>query len=133
MSYNDPYGYPPGSGDSGQPYMGQQPQFNSPDSFTVPMVPGSPYFHQRPNRRRGPRLGCLITLVIVIALLLISYTSFARNWPIFGPTTITVKAHPTLVINSQRYEQQNHTPGHQSRQYPPPMELRYRWISAEQR
>jgi len=104
MSYNDPYGNPPGSGDSGQPYMGQQPQFNQPDSFTIPMVPGNPYFRQRSNRRRRPRLGCLITFVIVIALLFISYTSFARNWPIFGPTTITVKAHPTLVINSQRYE-----------------------------
>lgn len=104
MSFTDPYGNPPGSGASGQPYMGQQPQFSPPDSFAIPMVPGNPYFRRRSNRRRGPRLGCLITLVIVIALLLVGYTTFAHNWPIFGPTTITVKAHPTLVINSQRYE-----------------------------
>jgi Putative adhesin len=105
MGYTDPYGNPPDSGASGQPYMGQQPQFSPPDSFAVPMVPGNPYFRRRFNRRRGPRLGCLITLVILIALLLISYTAFARYWPIFGPTTITVKAHPTLVINSQRFEE----------------------------
>jgi|SRR6266487_6897859 len=104
MSFTDPYANPPGPGSSGQPYMGQPPQFSPPASFAIPMVPGNPYFRQRSNRRRGPRLGCLITLVILIALIFVSYTTFARNWPIFGPTTITVKAHPTLIINSQRYE-----------------------------
>jgi len=105
MSFTDHYANPPDPGASGQPYMEQQPQFSPPDSFAVPMVPGNPYFRQRSNRRRGPRLGCLITLVILVALVFVSYTSFARNWPIFGPTTITVKAHPTLVIHSQRYDQ----------------------------
>lgn len=85
MSFTNPYTDPPGS-------------------FTVPMVPGNPYFRRRSTRRRGPRLGCLITLVVLAALLFISYTTFAHSWPIFGPTTITVSAHPTLIINSQRYE-----------------------------
>src|SRR5436305_806929 len=104
MSFTNPYANPPDPASSGQPYMGQPPQFNPPASFAIPMVPGNPYLRQRSSRRRGPRLGCLITLVILIALVFVSYTSFARNWPIFGPTAITVKAHPTLVINSQRYE-----------------------------
>lgn len=85
MSFTNPYTDPPGS-------------------FTVPMVPGNPYFRRRSTRRRGPRLGCLITFVVLAALLFISYTTFAHSWPIFGPTTITVSAHPTLIINSQRYE-----------------------------
>ena len=80
------------------------PYANAPNSFDIPMVPGNPSFRQRSNRRRRPRLGCLVTLVVVIALAYASYTTFAHNWPIFGPTTIPVKAHPTLVINSQRYE-----------------------------
>lgn len=105
MSFTDPSSDSFGQGSSGQPYMGQQPQFSPPDSFAIPMVPGNPYFRQRSGRRRGPRLGCLISLVIVAVLLLVSYNTFARNWPIFGPTTITVNAHSTLVINSQRYEQ----------------------------
>src|SRR5712692_2780256 len=98
MSFTDPYANPPDPGASGQPYMGQQPQFNPPDSFAVPMVPGNPSFRQGSNRRRGPRLGCMITLVILVALVFVSYTSFARNWTIFGPTTITVKADRNSVV-----------------------------------
>lgn len=106
MSFTDPSADSFGQGSSGQPYMGQQPQFSPPDSFAIPMVPGNPYFRQRQRsgRRRGPRLGCLISLVILAVLLLVSYNTFARNWLIFGPTTITVNTHATLVINSQRYE-----------------------------
>jgi Putative adhesin len=104
MSFTDPYADPPGSGSSSQPYMGQQPQFSPPDSFAIPMVPGNPYFRRRSTRRRRPRLGCLITFLILATLLLISYTTFAHSWSIFGPTAITVSAHPTLIINSQRYE-----------------------------
>src|SRR2546423_9872169 len=104
MSFTDPYAHPPGSSSSSQPYMGQQPQFSPPDSFVIPMVPGNPYFRRRSIRRRGPRLGCLITLIILATLIFISYTTFARSWAIFGPTAITVSAHPTLIINSQRYE-----------------------------
>ncbi|MFL5625723.1 MAG: hypothetical protein ACJ788_09040, partial [Ktedonobacteraceae bacterium] len=85
MSFRDPYVDPPGS-------------------FANPMIPGNPYFRRRPTRRRRSCLGCLVTLVILATLLLISYTTFARNWPIFGPTAITARAHPTLIINSQRYE-----------------------------
>ncbi len=85
MSFRDPYTNPPGSS-------------------TIPMVPGSPYFHRRSTRRRGPRLGCLITFLILVSLVFISYTTFARGWPIFGPTAITASAHPTLIINSQGYE-----------------------------
>ena len=46
MSYNDPYGNPQGYGQSGQPYMGQPPQYSPPDSFAIPLVPGNPYFRQ---------------------------------------------------------------------------------------
>jgi hypothetical protein len=105
MNYNDPFGNPPGYGSSDQPYMGQPPQYSPPDSFAIPLVPGNPYLRHRSTRRRGPRLGCLITLAVLIALMLVSYTSFAHTWSIFGPTTIHVKAHPTLVINSQGYTQ----------------------------
>lgn len=105
MSYNDPFSNQYGSGSSGQPYMGQQPQYSPPDSFSIPLVPGNPYLRRRVNRRRGPRLGCLITLAVLIALAFASYSTFAHTWAIFGPTTITVSPHPTLIINSTRYEQ----------------------------
>ncbi len=85
MSFRNPYADPPGS-------------------FANPMIPGNPYFRRRPTGRRRSCLGCLVTLVILAILLLISYTTFAHSWSIFGPTAITASAHPTLIINSQRYE-----------------------------
>lgn len=105
MSFIDPGTNPPEPGAYGQPYMGQSPPYDPTSSFSSPPVPGSPFMRQRSNRRRGPRLGCLITLVVLIALVFVSYATFAHTWPIFGPTTVSVKAHPTLVINSQRYAQ----------------------------
>lgn len=104
MSYNDPFSNQYGSGSSGQPYMGQSPQYSPPDSFSIPLVPGNPYFRRRVNRRRSPRLGCLITLVVLAGLAFACYSTFAHSWAIFGPTTINVSAHPTLIINSSRYE-----------------------------
>src|SRR5579875_3933424 len=90
-------------------YMGQPPQYNSSNSFEVPLVPGNPYLNRRPRRGCFPgcfrNLGCLITLAILLVLAIGSYTTFAHSWPIFGPTSITVAAHPTLVIESQRYEE----------------------------
>ncbi|HLZ57817.1 MAG TPA: hypothetical protein VKR06_12785 [Ktedonosporobacter sp.] len=61
------------------------------------------YYPQRPVRRRGCSPGCLISLLVLAVLLFISYATFARSWAIFGPTTISIKAHPTLIIQSQRY------------------------------
>src|SRR5579875_251313 len=88
-------------------YMGQPPQYNSSNSFEVPLVPGNPYLNRRPRRGCFPgcfrNLGCLITLAILLVLAIGSYTTFAHSWPIFGPTTITVSTHPTLVINSNVY------------------------------
>jgi Putative adhesin len=105
MSFRDPFTNPPDPGMNSQPYMGQSPPYDPTSSFSSPPIPGVRSMRQRPYRRRGPRLGCLITLVVLIALLFASYATFAHTWTIFGPTTIPVKAHPTLVINSQRYEQ----------------------------
>lgn len=64
----------------------------------------SSYYPPGSVRRGGRSQGCLISLLVLAALLFISYATFARTWAIFGPTTISVKAHPTLVIHSQRYE-----------------------------
>jgi Toastrack DUF4097 len=105
MSFRDPGTNPPDPGAYGQPYMGQPSPYSRPDAFSRPPVPGKPFMRQRSNRRRGPRLGCLISLVVLVALIFAGYATFAHTWAIFGPTTVTVKAHPTLVINSQRYEQ----------------------------
>src|SRR5579884_2358100 len=84
-------------------YMGQGPQ----PGIEIPLVPGNPYLNRTQRARRGcfPRPGCLVTLAILLVLAIGSYTTFARSWPIFGPTSITVAAHPTLVIESQRYEE----------------------------
>ncbi len=86
-------------------FGGQPPNYSPPDSFSIPPVQGIPSMRQIPQRRRGPRLGCLISLIVLVALLLASYATFAHTWGIFGPTTIAIKAHPTLVINSQHYAQ----------------------------
>lgn len=88
------------------PYMGQSPQYNPPN-FEIPLVPGNPYLNQSARGRgRGcfRRMGCLITLAILLVLAVGSYSTFAHSWPIFGPTSISVTASPTLVIESQRYE-----------------------------
>ncbi len=84
-------------------YMGQGPQ----PGIEIPLVPGNPYLNRTQRARRGcfPRPGCLVTLAILLVLAIGSYTTFAHSWPIFGPTSITVAAHPTLVIESQRYEE----------------------------
>ncbi len=105
MSFIDPGTNPPDSRANDQPYMGQPPHYSPPDSFSIPPVPGNPFMRQKSNRRRGPRLGCLISLIVLVVLMFAGYATFAHTWPIFGPTTIIVKAHPTLVINSQRYAQ----------------------------
>lgn len=105
MSFRDPGTNPPEPGVNNQPYMGQSPPYDPTSSFSSPPVAGTPFMRQRTNRWRGPRLGCLITLVVLVALIFASYATFAHSWAIFGPTTVSVKAHPTLVINSQRYAQ----------------------------
>lgn len=102
------FGSQPAFGDQasfgGQPAFGSQPpNYSPPDSFSIPPVQVNPSIRQMSQRRRGPRLGCLISLIVLVALLFASYATFARTWGIFGPTTIAIKAHPTLVINSQHY------------------------------
>lgn len=86
-------------------FGGQPPNYSSPDSFSTPPVQLNPSIRQMPQRRRSSRLGCLIFLIVLVALLFASYATFAHTWGIFGPTTIAIKAHPTLVINSQHYAQ----------------------------
>lgn len=81
-------------------YMGQSPQ----PGFEIPLVPGNPYFNRRARRGCFPRLGCLISLAVLLVLAIGGYSTFAHSWPIFGPSSISVAAHPTLVIESQRYE-----------------------------
>ena len=110
MSFIDPGTNPPEPRANNPFYGGQQPYYNQPDSFAAPFIPpasGNPFTPQASYRRRGPRagrrLGCLISLVVLIALLFTAYAAFAHTWAIFGPTTISVKSHPTLVINSQQY------------------------------
>ncbi len=105
-----PFGSQPSSGS--QPafgdqssFGGQPPNYSPPDSFSIPPVHGNPSIRQMPQRRRGPRLGCLISLIVLVALLFASYATFAHTWGIFGPTTIAIQAHPTLVINSQQFSE----------------------------
>src|SRR5579863_1742607 len=109
MSFIDPNTNPPDPWSNGPPY-GEQPSFGNqpsnyspPDSFAISPVQGNPSMRQMFQRRRGPRLGCLISLIVLVALLFASYATFAHTWGIFGPTTLTTKVHPTLVINSQQY------------------------------
>ncbi len=102
------FGGQPAFGDQasfgGQPaFGGQQSNYSPPDSFPIPRVQGNPAARQIPQRRRGPRLGCLISLLVLVVLLFASYATFAHTWGIFGPTTISVQSNPTLVINSQQF------------------------------
>jgi hypothetical protein len=104
------FGSQPAFGDQasfgGQPAFGSQPpNYSPPDSFAIPLVQGNLAARQIPQRRRGPRLGCLISLIVLVALLFASYATFAHTWGIFGPTTISFQAHQTLVINSQHYSE----------------------------
>lgn len=107
MSFVDPGSNQPAPNG---PLFGGQPQYyGSPDSFSIPPVQSNPFARQTSNRGRSPlrgcRLGCLIPLIVLVALLFASYATFAHTWGIFGPTTIPVKGHPTLVINSQQYSE----------------------------
>ncbi len=90
MSFRDPFTNPPDPGMNSQPYMGQSPPYDPTSSFSSPPARGTPFMRQRSNRRRGPRLGCLISLVVLIALVFVSYATFAHTWAIFGPTTVSV-------------------------------------------
>jgi len=60
-----------------------------------------PYRGRAQNGRRGSCLRSLFVFIIVIAILGIGGTFIARNTILAGPTTISVGAHPTLVIDSQ--------------------------------
>lgn len=107
MSFFDPNTNSPDPG-TNRPLYGEQPSYyGSPNSFSTPPVQRNPFMRQTSNRRRGLlrgcHPGCLISLIVLVALLFGGYAAFAHTWAIFGPTTISVKAHPTLVINSQQY------------------------------
>jgi len=60
-----------------------------------------PYMGQAQYRRRGSCLRSLFVFIIVVALLGVGGTFIARNTILVGPTTISVSAHPTLVIDSK--------------------------------
>src|SRR5579872_992834 len=105
MSFIDPNTNPSGMNN---PSYGEQPQYyGSPNSFSTPPGQGNPFTrrasYRRRGRLRGCHVGCLVSLIVLIALLFGGYAAFAHTWAIFGPTTISVNAHPTLVINSQQY------------------------------
>ncbi len=59
------------------------------------------YTGQAQYRRRGSCLRSLFVFIIVVAVLGIGGTFIARNTILVGPTTISVSALPTLVIDSQ--------------------------------
>jgi len=59
------------------------------------------YTGQARYRRRGSCLRSLFVFIIIVALLGVGGTFIARNTILVGPTTISVSAHPTLVIDSQ--------------------------------
>jgi len=59
------------------------------------------YTGQAQYRRRGSCLRSLFVFIVIVALLGVGGTFIARNTILVGPTTISVSAHPTLVIDSQ--------------------------------
>ncbi len=69
-----------------------------------------PYRGRAQYRRQGSCLRSLFVFVVVVAVLGIGGTFIARNTILVGPTTISVSALPTLVIDSQANNGSTFTP-----------------------
>jgi len=69
-----------------------------------------PYRGRAQYRRQGSCLRSLFVFVVVVAVLGIGGTFIARNTILAGPTTISVSALPTLVIDSQANNGSTFTP-----------------------
>src|SRR6266571_3626739 len=69
-----------------------------------------PYRGRAQYRRQGSCLRSLFVFIIVVAVLGVGGTFIARNTILVGPTTISVSALPTLVIESQANNGSTFTP-----------------------
>ena len=69
-----------------------------------------PYGGRAQYRRQGSCLRSLFVFIIIVAVLGVGGTFIARNTILAGPTTISVSAHPTLVIDSQANNGSTFTP-----------------------